>query len=180
MNTLKSLIHNLPQAKRGKTKVERNKTTMKLKKLGMIAVLGITTAVAYAANIHFVDGIRCSDEGTTEKVCFKVAGLGNQPLKVTVTADATITATCANKGGNEAPGQNKVKKRAIGSVTISPDQFDKNGNVTYCVSTNELTVTATEAGCPNGNWNATVTDVEFTNVVVTATQGTRTITATCQ
>jgi len=152
----------------------------RLKAVTMLTMLGISTAVAYAANIHFIDGIRCSDQGTTEEVCFKVAGLGNQPLKVTITADATITATCANKGGNEAPGQNKVKKRATGTVTITPDQFDKNGNVTYCVSTDELTVSATEAGCPNGNWKATVTDVDFSNVVVTATQGSKTITATCQ
>ena len=153
---------------------------MKRRTLAMLTGISILAVTAYAANIHFIDGLQCTDQGTTFQVCGKVAGLGNQPLTLTVTADATITATCTNKGGNEAPGQNKVKKRALGQVTITPDRFDKNGNVTFCVSTAELTVTATEAGCPNNNWAATVTDAEFTNVKVTAKQGTRTITATCQ
>jgi hypothetical protein len=145
--------------------------------LGVLGVVSLTAWMALAANIHFIDGLTCNDEGTTLQVCGKVAGLGNQPLQITVTADATIVATCTNKGGNAAPGQNKVTKRATGTVTISPTQFDKNGNVTFCVSTDELTVSAKEAGCPNNNWEANPTDVAFTNVVVTATQGTRTISA---
>lgn len=68
------------------------------------------------------------------------------------------------------PGQNKVPITVSGSETISADEI-KNGTVSTCLTTNEpAPLDPVEAGCPNGNWSAPVSDVEFTSVTVTVTQ----------
>jgi hypothetical protein len=125
--------------------------------IAMITVFSVTNASAQ--NIHFVDGPTKTDNGTTLMVCGKVAGLGNNMgVNITVTTTATISTECTNPAGNIAPGQSRTE-----TITWTKKFFsDKNGSVSFCLSSMEQ-----KPGiCPNGKWTGRVTDVSFVNTKV--------------
>ena len=134
-------------------------------------------ATALAANVHFKSqkAPRLKDNGLTATISGCLAGLGNQDVLITVSAQGVGSATCRNRGGNEAPGQNKVPLSLEGTQTISAEEV-KNGNVCFNVTTaGPPEVSAREAGCPNGNWTAQVADVQFIGFTVTVEQGGQTV-----
>lgn len=142
--------------------------------LGAVALFAPTAALA--ANVHFVKAPTFTDNGTTLTVTGKLAGLGNEDLKVTVSTVGTATKiTCTNPGGNQAPGQNKPRVNTIGTQVIERDEI-KNGSVTIRVTTAApAQLTAKQAGCPNNNWTARIDDVEFSSATITVVQGGRTV-----
>src|SRR5436305_15347705 len=83
---------------------------LKSKPLITAAVVALIAAPAiYAASVHFKGGNPTfSDQGTTLKTCFCLAGLGNQDVTITVKTNGLATTLSTNKGGNTAPGQNKT------------------------------------------------------------------------
>ena len=101
------------------------------------ACLTIGATAVYAANVHFKGEPRITDEGMTLSFCGALAGLGNQDITIRVTVEGMASANCFNKGGNMAPGQNKVPVVSTVSRTISRREI-KNGNVSFCVSTPPL------------------------------------------
>ncbi len=133
---------------------------------------------ANAASPHFKHGgepvcnVTLSSDGTTATTTCTatLAGLGGEDLLITTTVSGSAVYECQNRGGNTAPGQNKV---LVGPATaptfISGDEI-KNGNLTFttdpAVLTAPATVTGAEAGCPGANWTGvnptlTVTDIEL-------------------
>src|SRR5688500_17952500 len=141
---------------------------MKRTLLAAGAFVCIATVVLYAANPHFVVGPTATDLGTTLKVCGAIAGLGNTDITIIVTATGDATGTCTNQGGNQAPGQNPLKRTTEAKIiNVEP----KNGRVDFCVTTAEpATASARELGCPNDNWTAAITDVAFTSMTITVIQ----------
>lgn len=146
---------------------------MKRHIVGIVTVmigLSIGAAVVFAANVHFKTAATSKDNGTTDTVCASLAGLGNGDLTITLIGSGTTTTSCLNPAGNFAPGN--PGDVVVSGVTTVPASKIKNGNVSFCVTTVAPTcATAKDCGCPNNNWTATVTDVDFTSLTLIVEQG---------
>ena len=130
-----------------------------IKSIAIALIATFSFNAASAQNIHFVDGPTKTDNGTTLMVCGKVAGLGNnQGVNITITTTATISTECTNPAGNIAPGQSRTE-----TITATKKFYsDKNGSVSFCLST----LDQKPGICPNGKWTGRVTDVSFVSTTV--------------
>jgi hypothetical protein len=151
------------------------------KLLGRTMVVGVlcaTTLLVLAPAVlaqgqHFTKNgtPRCTDLGFQLQCTGELAGLGNQDLVINLSADASVQVNCVNRGGNEAPGQNKVIRDVGGTQVILGDAI-KNGRAKFNVKTNAPSApSAREAGCPNRNWSTRIVAVTFSDVVLTISQG---------
>lgn len=134
-------------------------------------VIALLASTALAANVHWKREPTFTDNGTTLTISGALAGLGNKDVTIKVVATGIATdITCRNKGGNEAPGQNRPRVQSLGDIEISRTEI-KNGNVSFKFTTNDpAQLTARQAGCPNNNWTATINDVSFGEATVTVVQ----------
>ena len=143
------------------------------------ALMLCITATAAAANVHFKSksGPTFTDQGLVLNATGALTGLGNGDILVTLTASGQPAATCTNQGGNQAAGQNPAVVTVGGQQSI-PASSVKNGNVTINVTTAPpAQPTPQQAGCPNNNWTARITDVSFSGFQATLTvmQGGQTV-----
>jgi hypothetical protein len=141
--------------------------------------LSITAGVAFAASVHFKNSqpVTATNNGSalTLTVCAGLTGLGNGDVTIQVDATATPTATCTNKGGTQAPGQNPAEVDVSG-VTIIPASQIKNGNVSFCVTTVAPPQPSWyDAGCANSNWTAQINTLTFTSYTIKVVQGGNTV-----
>jgi len=144
--------------------------------LAFVAAAALTfagIAAAQTGGYHFTNGGTpvCTDIGTQVQCTAEIAGLGNETVVATVSANGTATGlTCRTpSGSNESPGQNPaVPVTAGGSQTINNP---KNGRAVIDVTTATPTVTPKQAGCPNNHWIVTIADVTFTTYTLTISQG---------
>jgi hypothetical protein len=135
-----------------------------------VASLTVGVLVVHAANVHLKGSLSSTDNGTTDTVCGKLTGLGNGDLTITLIGSGTRSSSCLNPAGNFAPGN--PGDILVSGVTTVPSSEIKNGNVSFCVTTDQPTCqTAKSCGCPNDNWTATITDVEFTSLTLVVEQG---------
>ncbi len=136
-----------------------------------LTALALFASLAAAASVHFKGEQSFIDNGLTLTAFGDLAGLGNGDVVVTLTADGFGSALCRNRGGNVAPGQNKIPVLVAESQTILADEI-KNGTTPYRLTTAAPEQpSAVEAGCPNGNWSAELTDVVFTSATISVEQG---------
>jgi hypothetical protein len=138
-----------------------------------ITALGGLALTAYASGVHLTKaGVTFTADHTnlTLNASGAIAGLGNGAT-VTLTATANPTTTCTNQGGNAAPGQNPAPIVLTGTTAI-PDGGGKNGSRPFSVTTNPPTqpTDASDAGCPNDSWTASIDDLCFTSATLTFQQ----------
>ena len=141
----------------------------------ILMVALIAASIVYAANPHFKRQPTFTDLGTTLKTCLSLTGLGMENVTITVKTTGTATTLCTNPGGNTAPGQNKTPVSPSAEQTFPSTQI-KNGNLSVCLTTPPPpNPTAREAGCPNSNWSASITDVQFASAEIIVVQGNQTV-----
>ncbi len=161
-----------------------------MRKIWLIAALFVLATVittpAFASSVHLKGDHAVpafTDNGLTLTASGALAGLGFQDVLVRITALANPTATCGNPGTNtfQAPGQNPAPVTVTGSVSIPASEI-KNGNTPFSVTTNPpITPVPGAPDCPNSMWTEVITDLSFTNAVITVEQppGTVVLTVTC-
>jgi hypothetical protein len=155
--------------------------------------VGSLAAVALAASPHFLHGsspsctFSTSPGGTATDTAScgggTLAGLGQEDLGLKLSGSAEGTFLCTNKGGNSAPGANKVPLFVPTGEKIIPANEIKNGTLTLTsvsVTVPTPTATAEEAGCPNGTtWHTTIKSIAFTSVTLVISQPPGTPIFTC-
>lgn len=142
--------------------------------LGILTALALalTATTALADSPHYRRGPSCVANGFTVTCTGVLTGLGNGNVIVTVEfPDATATTICTNPGSNFVPGQNPAAPVTVeGSALITKI---KNGTVGFTVTTNPPPApTSAQAGCPNGNWTASIDEITFGTGFVTVQQET--------
>lgn len=134
--------------------------------LPMILV-GIVMAAspALAVSPHFINATGTLNANGSLTVNFKEAGLGTNALtSYTLSAQATATYVCVNKGGANPSAQNKTT--VAGPVSASGTfPSGKNGNVTASLTVSPPPSNIT---CPSGQ-KLELASVTYTGVTLTDT-----------
>ena len=107
-----------------------------------------------------------------------VTGLGNAAggvIQMTVKAEPIVV--CTNRGGNAAPGANQTPVVLTGEDPFSPDEVvGRNGKVDFQTETSDggigmpLEGPATQYGCPNDSWTASIGQYHFVSATMCAFQ----------
>jgi hypothetical protein len=141
-----------------------------MRRVGIIAVLSMllvafAASAALAQNEHFVRADATLNANGSLTANFKEAGLGtNQLIDYTLTADATATYVCVNRGGANPSAQNKTT--VSGPVSASGTfSSGKNGQVTASLT---VSPPPSDISCPPGQ-SLELASVSYTNVTLTDT-----------
>jgi hypothetical protein len=141
-----------------------------MRRVGIIAVLSMllvafAASAALAQNEHFVRASGNLNANGSLTVNFKEAGLGtNQLIDYELTADATATYVCVNRGGANPSAQNKTTVSGPVSAT-GTFSSGRNGQVTASLT---LSPPPSDISCPPGQ-SLELASVSYTNVVLTDT-----------
>jgi hypothetical protein len=130
-----------------------------------VTVLALSVSAAWAQNEHFIRASGSLNNNGTLTVTFKEAGLGtNQLIDYALTADATATYVCVNRGGANPSAQNKTTVAGPVSAT-GTFSSGKNGQVTASLT---VSPPPSDISCPPGQ-SLELASVSYTNVVLTDT-----------
>jgi len=148
-----------------------------MRKIGIIAVLSLLV-VALAAvpalaarttptgNASFMEGPNCTETASGDVTCTGlITGLGSDDADVSLTTFGTASVDCTNPGGQLVEAQADTSPSTETQTNLQPE----NGRLAFSITADAPTTLA-ENPCPNGNWTATITDVEITSYQLTVTQ----------
>ena len=130
--------------------------------LTLFVMASLSLWIGLADSPHFINA-SASCTGDSLKVSFKEAGLGSNPVTITLSATGTATYQCFNNGGNHPKAGNKTTVSA--SLSVSGVFYPKNGQVT-----NSLSLTPPGPGsftCPSGQVLVGPSNVSYSNLKLT-------------
>lgn len=112
------------------------------------ALMGLTAQPAWASTsgAHFSSATSAVNDAGALVVNWDEAGLGNENVTYTLTANATATFACINGGGNHPKATNKETVK--GQVSTGGSFQAKNGRVQASLATGPLS--AGGFTCPSG------------------------------
>jgi len=129
------------------------------------AAMLIGIPAAHADSPHFIKATGTLNSNGTLTVSFKEAGLGtNQNINYVLSADATATYVCVNKGGANPSAQNKTTVAGPVSAT-GTFSSGKNGQVTAALT---VSPPPSDITCPSGQ-SLQLAEVSYSGVTLTDT-----------
>ena len=127
--------------------------------LTLLAVASFSLWIALADSPHFIKAsANCT--GANLNVSFKEAGLGSNPVTITLSGTATATYQCFNNGGKHPRAANKTT--VSGSQSVTGVFYPQNGQVT-----NTLSLSPPGPGdfsCPSGQTLVGPTNVSYSSL----------------
>ena len=131
----------------------------------LAGVIMATAPAALADSPHFIKATGTLNADGSLTVNFKEAGLGtNELIDYALTANATATYVCVNKGGANPSAQNKTTVAGPVSAT-GTFSSGKNGQVTASLT---VSPPPSDISCPPGQ-SLNLASVSYTNVTLTDT-----------
>jgi len=121
-------------------------------------------AMASTSGAHFFSATSAVDNNGALVVSWDEAGLGNENIDYTLTADATAIWACINGGGNHPKAANKETVAA--QVSAGGSFQAKNGRVQASLTAGPLS--AGGFTCPSGQ-RLELAQATYTNIVLTDT-----------
>ena len=137
--------------------------------LTALVALSLMTAPAFAGAKGHLNGPVTFSLGESLTASGVLAGYGNIDVIVELKGFGIGEATCTNKGGNDAPGQNPLQVEVSGTQEISASLIENGSAPFYVVTDAPPFPSAREAGCPNNNWKVTDLFVFWTHAVIAVT-----------
>lgn len=129
-----------------------------------LMALAAQPAWASTSGAHFMSATSAVNDSGALVVSWDEAGLGNENIDYTLTADATAIYACINGGGNHPKATNK--ETVQGQVSTGGSFQAKNGRVMASLTTGPLS--AGDFTCPSGQ-TLTLAKVTYKNIVLTDT-----------
>jgi hypothetical protein len=126
--------------------------------------LGAVAASASTSGAHFMSASAAVNDSGALVVSWDGAGLGNENIDYTLTANASATYACINGGDNHPKAANKAT--VAGQVDTGGSFQAKNGRVRASLTTGPLS--AGGFSCPSGQ-TLVLACVSYTNIVLTDT-----------
>jgi hypothetical protein len=144
--------------------MSRSLRTILVSTAAFVVMLAMAAA-ATAQNEHFIRASGNLNNNGTLTVSFKEAGLGtNQLITYVLSADATASYVCVNRGGANPSAQNKTTVAGPVSAT-GTFSSGKNGQVTASLT---VSPPPSDISCPPGQ-SLELAEVTYTNVTLTDT-----------
>ena len=132
----------------------------------VFAVMGLTmeSAIASTSGAHFFSATAAVNGNGALVVTWDEAGLGNENIDYTLTADSTAVYACINNGGNHPKASNK--ESVNGSVSTGGSFQAKNGRVKASLTAGPLTDPSFT--CPSGQTRI-LAKVTYSDIALTDT-----------
>jgi hypothetical protein len=129
-----------------------------------VFAVAAVAATASTSGAHFMSASGSVNGAGALVVSWDEAGLGNEDINYTLTANASATYACINGGDNHPKASNK--ETVHGQVSAGGSFQAKNGRVTAGLTSGPLS--AGDFSCPSGQ-ELVLACVSYTDIVLTDT-----------